>query len=191
MTVFDELDLKHRNRNYQDMHRLLIETAVKIMSERGAGAVSIAALARAMQIHRSTVYYHFSSREALLAAAQQWSADQAAKNSGSFSCWAGIDEISNLFSHDPEVLIACIDEYLGIDDFRQRYPHWDRLVAQIGETFDELDADPPRDAEAYWALMLTSAFRQPQRLAPSDHPFESLERLLDRLHTKAAAHVGG
>ena len=46
----------------------MIETAVRLISETGPDALSIAALARAMGINRTTVYYHFEHREALIGA---------------------------------------------------------------------------------------------------------------------------
>ena len=54
----------------------LIETAVRLISQKGAGALSNAAVARALKINRTTVYYHFRSREALLRAVKVWSAEQ-------------------------------------------------------------------------------------------------------------------
>ena len=39
----------------------------------------VASLAREMGIDRGTVYYHFKTREALIAAATAWSSEQLAK----------------------------------------------------------------------------------------------------------------
>ena len=44
----------------------MIDTAVRMISERGVDALSLAALAREMRINRTTIYYHFESRDALL-----------------------------------------------------------------------------------------------------------------------------
>ena len=46
-----------------------LETAVRLISEKGADALSVALLAREMGISRANVYYHFANREALIAAA--------------------------------------------------------------------------------------------------------------------------
>ena len=61
-----------RNRGFDDTHREMIETAVRLISEKGAEALSVAAIAREMGINRTTVYYHFQSREDLLQAVSAW-----------------------------------------------------------------------------------------------------------------------
>ena len=58
-------------RNYEDTHQALIEKAVELVSCLGADALSVSALARALQLNRSTIYFHFESREALKTAAFQ------------------------------------------------------------------------------------------------------------------------
>src|SRR3546814_8405327 len=57
----------------------MIETAVRLISEKGVGSLSMAALARAMRINRTTVYYHFKSREDLIETVKQWSSAQLDK----------------------------------------------------------------------------------------------------------------
>ena len=55
---------RKRNRGYEETHQSLIETAVRMLSEKGVEALSVSALARETGINRTTVYYHFDSREA-------------------------------------------------------------------------------------------------------------------------------
>src|SRR6476661_8340519 len=68
-----------RNKGFDETHQELIETAVRLISERGMDALSITALAREIGINRTTVYYHFDSREALLHAVSSWATAQLAK----------------------------------------------------------------------------------------------------------------
>src|SRR5579863_5267173 len=138
MIKFDSSGPRRRNRNFEDTHRVLIEKAVELISESGADAVSVSALARATRINRSTVYYHFDSREALIAAVRNWSSEQLAKGvNPDASCRAGIDHIPSFVLRNPEIIKLWIDEYIAGGDIRQRYPQWDNLVAHIAKSFAE------------------------------------------------------
>ena len=61
-----------RNRNFAETHRQLIERAVAMVGTHGVDSLSVATLARDAGMNRSTVYYHFDSREALLAEVKHW-----------------------------------------------------------------------------------------------------------------------
>src|SRR5258706_163187 len=73
-----DLPIQRRNKGFEDTHQEMIETAVRLISEKGVDSLSIAAISRTMGINRTTVYYHFESREALLEAVKHWSAIQLA-----------------------------------------------------------------------------------------------------------------
>jgi AcrR family transcriptional regulator len=182
MTMLDTqaFENKRRNRNYEDTHRVLIEKAVELISELGADAVSVSALARATRINRSTVYYHFDSREALIAAVRKWSSAQLAKGINlDASRRAGIEHISSFVLNNPEIIKLWIDDYIAAGDIRQRYPQWDSLVAHITQAF-RLAPDQECDAEVYCVLMLTSAFIGPRVFKNSVRPQESVERIVER-----------
>lgn len=172
---------KRRNRNFDDTHRVLIEKAVELISESGADAVSVSALARATRINRSTVYYHFDSREALIAAVRNWSSEQLAKGViPDASHRASIGHIPSFVLRNPEIIKLWIDEYIAGGDIRERYPQWDSLVTHIAEAFAEAAPDEACDAEVYCALMLTSAFIAPRVFKNSVRPHESLDRIVER-----------
>jgi AcrR family transcriptional regulator len=181
MTEKQAVTHKRRNRNYDDTHRVLIEKAVELISELGADAVSVSALARATRINRSTVYYHFDSREALIMAVRKWSSEQLAKGvSPDASQQNGIDHISSFVLRNPEIIKLWIDDYIAAGDIRQRYPQWDSLVTHVARSFAETAPDEECDAEVYCALMLTSAFIAPRVFKNSIRPQESLERIVER-----------
>ena len=180
MTEAQAVAHKRRNRNYEDTHRVLIEKAVELISELGADAVSVSALARATRINRSTVYYHFDSREALITAVRKWSSAELAKGINlDASRRAGIEHISSFVLNNPEIIKLWIDDYIAAGDIRQRYPQWDSLVAHIAQAF-RLAPDQECDAEVYCVLMLTSAFIGPRVFKNSVRPQESLERIVER-----------
>ena len=47
---------RRRHKCFDDTHREIIETTVRLISEKGVDAVSMAAVARATGINRETVY---------------------------------------------------------------------------------------------------------------------------------------
>ena len=168
-----------RNHNFEETHRILIEKAVELISRSGAD-VSVAALARATGINRSTVYYHFESREALLTAVRKWSSERLAQDVIADAPADGAGDVPDFVLRHPEIVKLWIDDYLAAGDIRQRYPQWDSLVEQIALAFAEMAPDEPCDPEVYCALMLTSAFIAPQVFKNSVRPQESLEDISER-----------
>ena len=138
-----------RNKGFDETHRELIATAVRLISERGAEALSIAALAREMGINRTTVYYHFDSREALIEAVKAHATEELAK---------GMDEhvpvpertsgITRFVLENPELIKLWIDDFVSGRDIRDVYPRWDELVSGIAQRFADSDTDMAAKAAA-------------------------------------------
>lgn len=149
----------------------MIATAVRLISQHGAGAVSIAALARAMGINRTTVYYHFASREALLDAVKDWSSDQLSQ---AFNPTAPqqqrIDYITRFVLENPELIKLWIEELIAEGDIRARYPRWDALVKGIRAHAAADTPDEKVDAEVYSVILLTSAIIGPRVFKNSVRP---------------------
>ena len=180
MTKMEAIAYKRRNRNYEDTHRVLIEKAVELIADLGADSVSVSALARATRINRSTVYYHFDSRESLIAAVRHWSSDELAKGINLDPAReAGIEHIPSFVLKNPEIIKLWIDEFIAAGDIRKRYPQWDSLVAHVTQAF-LMAPGQECDAEVYCVLMLTSAFIGPRVFKNSVRPHESLERIVER-----------
>ncbi len=168
-----------RNKGFDETHRDLIATAVRLISERGAEALSIAALAREMGINRTTVYYHFDSREALIEAVKAHATAELTK---------GMDDhipipertsgITRFVLENPELIKLWIDDFVSGRDIRDVYPRWDELVAGIGKTFAEQQPDVPFDAEVYCAIMLAGAIIGPRVFANSVRPGASVEDIV-------------
>lgn len=185
MTASDGLGPKQRNRNFEETHLLLIEKASELISESGANGVSVSALARVTGINRSTIYYHFDAREDLMSAAQKGSSERLSSDADTaVSRWVDVDRISSFFQREPEVLAIWIENYIAKAEIRERFPQWDSLVAQIGDAFAKLAADEPCHSEIFCALMLDSASKIPDSFTTSAHPFDSLERVLERVIPK-------
>jgi AcrR family transcriptional regulator len=148
-------DRRRRNRNFDETHRLLIEKAVELISAMGTEALSISALARESGINRSTVYYHFDSREELIAAVQDWSAEQISRG---FSIDGGsrprvVDAIRFVIAN-PEVMKLWIDEFISAGDIRDRFPLWDQLIADAAATSSSERGGEHVDPAALAAIVL-------------------------------------
>lgn len=152
---------QRRNRGFQQTHRELIETAVRLISERGMEALSIAALARAAGLNRTTIYYHFESREALLAAVKDWSGEEIVRGMDLSS--PRIDRISGISRFvldNPELIKLWIDDFIDAGDIRGSYTCWDDLVAGVAQKFAASGQDV--DAEVYCVMLLTAAIIGPR-----------------------------
>ena len=173
---------QRRNKSFDETHRDMIETAVRLISEKGVEALSIAALARAMNINRTTVYYHFETREMLIDAVKAWSAEQLAKafNNGGATRGERIDYITRFVLENPELIKLWFEDLVAVGDIRMRYPQWDALVDGIRESFAAFDPDDPVDAEVYCVLLLTSAIIGPRVFKNSVCPAEDKDTVLTR-----------
>lgn len=165
-----EAATQRRNKGFEETHREMIETAVRLISEKGVEALSISAVARAAGINRTTVYYHFENREALIAAVKAWSSEEISK---AFSSAAPqperIDHITRFVLENSELLKLWIEDFVSPGDIRDRYPFWDALVAGVGEGLAAEGAEDA-DAEVYCVMLLTSAFIAPRVFRNSVRP---------------------
>jgi AcrR family transcriptional regulator len=173
--------VQRRHKCFEDTHQEMIETAVRMISEKGVDSLSISALARAMGINRTTVYYHFDSREALIAAVKAWSSAQIAK---AFEATAAvperIDHITRFVLENPELIKLWIEDFLAPGDIRDRYPYWDALVEGIRESLAADASNENVDAEIYCVMMLTSAIIGPRVFKNSVSPKSAVDAVVRR-----------
>ncbi|MBU6268714.1 MAG: TetR/AcrR family transcriptional regulator [Sphingomonadales bacterium] len=171
---------RRRNRNFEDTHRVLIEKAVELLSELGTEALSISALARESGINRSTVYYHFESREALIEAVRRWSSDQiAAGFNPQVSQGERVSRITGFVLSNPEVTKLWIEDFIAPGDIRERYPMWDAIVSGVARQFADEGQDAA-DAEVFCTILLTGALIGPRVYRNSVRPDEDFATLVDR-----------
>jgi len=167
------------HKGYDQTHREMIETAVRLISEKGADALSVALLAREMGISRANVYYHFANREALVAAVKVWASDQLAR--GMDESWPVSDRtigITSFVLENPDLVKLWIDDFISGDDVRQSYTQWDALVAGLQRRFNEQCPDKAIDAEIYCTIMLTSSLIAPRIFARSVRPDLPIEAIV-------------
>jgi AcrR family transcriptional regulator len=164
-----------RNKSFDETHRDLIETSVRLISERSVAGLSVAALARATGLNRTTIYYHFENRDALLDAVKLWSSEQLSKGlSAAAPQQERIDHITRFVLENPELLKLWIDEFVSPGDIRARYPFWDVLVEGVAATGGDIDA------EIFCVLLLTSAIIGPRVFKNSVRPQASADDIAHR-----------
>lgn len=162
---------RKRNRGYEETHQSLIETAVRMLSEKGVEALSVSALARETGINRTTVYYHFPSREAMIEAVKEWSSSQLAKgmDTGS-SRFDRMAAINAFVLANPELIKLWIDDFIAPGDIRDRYPRWDDLVSGMAKSLAAGKPGEEVDAEVYSVMLLASAIIGPRIMQNSVTP---------------------
>jgi AcrR family transcriptional regulator len=181
MQQFMSPTVQRRHKNFEATHQAMIETAVRLVSQHGPSAVSLAAIAREMDINRTTVYYHFESREALLDAVKAWSSQQLAS---AFEPTAPqeerIDYITRFVLDNPELIKLWIEELIAVGDIRASYPAWDALVKGIRRTIAAEHPGEKVDAEVYSVILLTSAIIGPRVMKNSVCPDADKETIVTR-----------
>ncbi|CAN7489698.1 helix-turn-helix domain containing protein [Phenylobacterium sp. LjRoot219] len=175
---------QRRNKGFEETHQEMIETAVRLISEKGVEALSVSALARAMGVNRTTVYYHFETREALIAAVKAWSSEQLARGFGPIGSRAErADYITRFVLENPELIKLWIEEVLSPGDMRDSYPQWDALVRGTQANFDAA-APGEADAEVFCVILLISAFIGPRVFRNRVRPDEPSETVIARFRNE-------
>ncbi len=173
--------VQRRLKCFDDTHQEMIETAVRLISEKGVDSLSIAAVARASGLNRTTVYYHFDSRDALLKAVKEWSSAQLAK---AFRLHTPqherIDYITRFVLENPELIKLWIEEFVSAGDIRNSYPYWDALVDGMRANLSGEDTDETVDAEVLCVILLTSTIIGPRVFRNRVAPAEGTEAVVQR-----------
>lgn len=173
---------RRRNKGFEETHALLIDTAVRLMSHKGAEALSLSEIARAAGVNRTTVYYHFDSREALLTAVRDWSAEQlAAAFVPSETAESRPRFITRFVLENPEVVALWSKEFLAPGHVAERYPRWHAMVEDLRGQLSDPCGDTEMDAEAFAAMLLAGFMIGPRVYRNSVRPELPLEECTDRL----------
>lgn len=171
MPAADKKPPRRRNKAFDETHAMLIETAVRLISEKGKEALSLSEVARKAKVNRTTLYYHFNSREALLEAVRAWSAKQLA------AAFAPVNSrtertryIVRFVIENPEVIDLWAADFLSAGNIAERYPEWERMVAGMTKLLGASPETADMDPEAYCTLLLTWAMLGPRVYHASVRP---------------------
>ena len=158
----------------------MIETAVRLISEHGVASLSMVAMARTMGIDRTTIYYHFKDREALISEVKVWSSAQLMR---AFSFDASLEEridyTTRYVLENPELMKLWIDDFISVSDIRNSFPLWDKMIqgfAPKGQNGEQQTID----AEIYFVNLLTSAIIGPRVFKNSVCPEADTETIVRR-----------
>lgn len=175
---------RRRHRSYTESHQEMIETAVRLISEQGVASLSITELARAMGIDRTTVYYHFKDREALIAEVKTWASTQLVK---AFSFDAPLEEridyTTRYVLDHPELVKLWIDDFIAVGDIRNSFPLWDTMIDAFQPKAQD-NPDSPIDAEVYFVNLLTSAIIGPRVFKNSVCPNADTDTVVRRFRVE-------
>lgn len=174
-----------RNKSYDASHQALIEASVRLISEKGVEALSVAGLAREVGMNRATVYYHFADREALLEAVSAWSSEQLTRGfAGPESQEERIDFVGRFVLENPDLIKLWIERFIAPGDIRERYPEWDAFIA-ASKAFPPQTANGEAiDLEVYCTFLLAGAIIGPRVFRNSVRPELSDEEVIRRFRAE-------
>lgn len=173
---------RRRNKAFDETHVLLIDTAVRLISEKGIDALSLSEVARQAGVNRTTVYYHFDSREALVNAVREWSAAQLAAAFQPVSSPAErIRYITRFVLENPEVTGMWAEDFLAPGNIVERYPEWTGLVEGFRVELAARPETAEMDPEVYCTLLLTWAMIGPRVYGNSVRPDLSIDEMVERI----------
>lgn len=175
-----------RNKGFEATHKEMLQTTVQLIADKGVEAVSIAALARAMGINRTTVYYHFQSREKLIEEVKAWSSEQLASAfEPDKPRHERMEHIYRFVLENPQLLKMWIDDALNDGDIRRLYPHWDELVQGMRQHFSDIQSAHAIDPEVFCINLLTTAFISPRIFKNSVCPDTDNEVVIERFKAES------
>lgn len=127
---------QRRNKNFEQTHRQLIERAVELIGEGSCDSLSVATLAREAGMNRSTVYYHFESREALMAEVKLWVGRQLGEILLGYGDQVLRVERAILFvlGHSG-VVHLWVRDLVESGAITKHFPSWDALVGKVENGF--------------------------------------------------------
>ena len=173
---------RRRNKAFDETHVARIDTAVRLVSEKGIEALALSEVAREAGVNRTTVYYHFDSREALVSAVREWSASQLAAAFQPVSSPAErIRYITRFVLENPEVIAMWTEDFLAPGRIVERYPEWAALVDGVGAQLRTRPETAAIDPEVYCTLLLTWAMIGPRVYGNSVRPELSLDEKVERI----------
>lgn len=177
---------RERNNGFLQTHRQMIEAATRMIAEKGVDALSLAALARELNVNRTTLYYHFKNRDQLITEVKQWASQQLTVGLDfELSQQQRIEYITRFVLANSELIKLWIDDLLSGADIRQCYPAWDEFVARTRDSWSSPDGTPTLDAEVFCLNLLVSAFIAPGVFSKSVAPEAGIDTIVARF---AAEH---
>lgn len=177
-----------RNKGFQKSHQQIIDAAIKLISKNGIKALSIAELARELNVNRTTIYYHFKDREQLIAEVKQSAASEISVGMDlNLTQHERIDRIVRFVLENDELIKLWLDDFISSDNIYQSYPLWDTLVNGVREIFAHAPEGSDlrtTDPEIYCLNMLISVVVTPRIYKNSIHPSADVDTVVERFRAE-------
>lgn len=157
-----------RNRNFAETHRQLIERAVAMVGNDGVDALSVATLARDAGMNRSTVYYHFDSREALLAEVKRWVSSRLSEMlTAPGDPAARLEMVITFVLARPVLIHLWLMDMISGGDINEHFPRWSVLVGMLEGGLRKAGLDgvgqlDTAEAEVWATVLVSSAIMAPR-----------------------------
>lgn len=173
-----------RNKGFQKSHQQIIEAAIRLISRNGMKALSIAELARELNVNRTTIYYHFKDRDQLIAEVKHWASGEISVGMDlNLTQNERIDRIVRFVLENEELIKLWLDDFISSDNIYKSYPLWDTLVSGVREIFanaPESSGLRRTDPEIYCLNMLISVVLTPRIYKNSINPSADVETVVQR-----------
>jgi AcrR family transcriptional regulator len=193
---------QRRNRNFAETHRQLIERAINLIAQNGLETLSVASLARDAGMNRSTVYYHFDSRESLIAAIKGWIGGRIGDLLlGTGDIEERLEETINFALMRPEAVRLWVEDLVERGSLVMRFPKWELLVTQMGQRLQNNGlgsglgifsfSDDRHDAEVWSTILLAATLMAPRLYQFSLRPEEDRQRIARRYARALARFLRG
>lgn len=172
---------RRRSKSFERTHKDIVEQAVRLLAEKGENALSVAELARNMGVDRTTIYYHFANREALLDAVMAWSSDQLTSAFGpQLPAQDDAAFINRFVLDNPDLIKLWIGRLISHDDIRESYPEWDKLIEMTGDHLARSFPDEKADVEIFCVILLMTTIIGPRIFHNSVDPASSIDDIVGR-----------
>lgn len=192
-SVKTKAESRERNNGFRQSHQQMLDSAVRLIAEKGVEALSLAELARELNVNRTTLYYHFKNREQVITEVKHWAAEQLTTGLDSrLSQQERIDYITRFALENADLVKLWIDDLLSGVDIRECYPAWDELVSGMHQSFST-GHTPHIDAEVFCLNLLVTAIVAPRVFKNSVAPQESNDSIVSRYrgeHQRVLAREG-
>jgi AcrR family transcriptional regulator len=174
-----------RSSNFADTLSEMILTALRLTAERQGQIPSIAVVAHAMKMNRTTAYYYFQSPESLRAAIKAWTVDRL------IECLALPDldpgcmgSLIRFVLEQPYAVNLLQDDLVAPAKAGEGFARWDELVEAMQEALRAAYPGAIVDAEVHVAWMLAGAFNGPRMLQRQSNQDVSPARIVERFRSE-------
>ena len=152
-----------------------------LIGRDGAEALTVSALAKDARMNRSTVYYHFESREALLTAAKEWFGARLGEMMvapGDSQVW--LEKAVHFSLTNSGLMHEWIMDLVSLAPINRNFPRWEDLVELASRSPHVARAEEGKggpaanrqDAEVWATVMLAAVLMAPRVFRTGVRPDE-------------------